>query len=682
MQSIKWLHFSDLHVYINDPSMMDFKEYLSDYTNMGNMPDFIVITGDYRNIQSKEHFDKAKQFIHFMMNLFKLDLSKDLFIVPGNHDMCLQKKKIVTSGCFLLRKYSEADNDPRTHELRKLLPAGLEPWDRSSYNTNWLKKHAKDPVNYIDRLCGVKRHTAEDENIVNLQTLTDGFAEYCDMAKSIVSWYGGNGISPAAAHLRKWENDSGMGLNLVHINTALAADGSYNHYQAIDLISVKNILNNIRNGLPTLILAHNSFYDLHPGIRRQLTVPLSHANTYAWLCGDSHRFATKKVISRPKNDGRNPIQILTCGKSAPDHSDNYSDNGFFEYIYDGKNINVQLYKWSHNQIQKKENIQISIKTSGAVEKTEEKSKHLMIGYLSCNPTVEFQKKYHLGHAYFIHTIDQLLKDNNYALIMTSLSLRTNNRTRKTYEEDQKYGNEMIKMWKNCFNGKVEVLDIKNYYEKTNPLEEPALALLNYVNTMERVMETDSKCNDIVDHWFHNEEEDIKTSDYDYIKNLFMKDLFIAPQGDSVIQTELLSFAYLLHKRPIWYTSDWLIRFIEFWNKNIYYLIQNKLQIPVCSNNFCIVESKRNHYVWDAVSYCAKRFGYINFPRVQYFDTLLNTDCKQPMRSSDMEKAVFLADSGRRTNYSDEFTAHVRKLFDTDLKPEDVAEEYYSRLFKS
>lgn len=658
--------------------MIDFQEYLRDFKNKDQKIDFIVITGDYRNIRSNENFDKAKDFIYKLMNLFQLDLSQDLYIVPGNHDMCIQKRKTIESGYLCRKKTTDIDDDPRTHELKKLLPTGLEPWDRTKYSDDWMKRHATDPESYIDRLCGEQRYTAQDEYIVNLRPLTDGFTDYCTMAKSIVPWYEGNGVSPATTHNRKRENDSRTGLNLVHLNTALVADGSHNHYQAIDLISVKKILNDIRNGLPTLILAHNSFYDLHPEIRKQLIVPLSHANTYAWLCGDAHRFSTEKKIARPTDDGREPIQILTCGKSAPDHNDTYSDNGFFEYEYDGTNISAQYYKWSAIQTQKGAKIQISTQSPSTIGIKDGAStpKHLMIGYLSCNPTVKFENKYHLGHAYFIHKIDELLNEKNYALIMTSSSLRANNRTKKTYEEDVKYGNQMIAMWKNCFHGKVEIIDIKTHFEETiAPLDKMALELLNFVNTMERVMEKDRKCNHIVDNWFQN--KIIEESDLNYIK-----DKFNESHGAATNQTELLSFAYLLHKRPMWYTSDWLIRFIDFWNKQIYFLIQNELHIPVHSNDFYIIESKRNHYVWDAVSFCAKRYAYNNFPKVTYYDNLMDTDLTLPMRSSDMDKAVFMANYNNGAKYSDKFISHVKKMFGTEKEPEALAKEYYSRLFNS
>ena len=671
MDSVRWLQISDLHIFYNDPSWEDFQQYLQDFFSSNPTPDFVVITGDYRNVWANERYDKAERFIRALMNQFGLDMSRDLFIVPGNHDMRPQKKKTVVRKTFW-KKQEEIDDDPRTHELKKLLPPGLAPWDRTEKSSAWMDKHAKEPQNYIDRLCEVQRNSAEDENIVDMHPLVNGFSEYCELAKRIIPWYVESGSSPAAAHLRKWEKANNLGFNLVHLNTALVADGSRNHYQAIDLNSTKRILNGIRSGLPTLVLAHNSFYDLHPDIQKQLIGPLSSANTSVWMCGDAHRFDVK-TISRPPSDERDEIPILTCGKSAPDYRDNYSDNGFFIYEYDGNSINVQKYKWDRLDTQKIDEMNILVKSSKSSNEVP-RQKRLMIGYLSCNPGVDLKKKYHLGHAYFIHKIDQIIANRDYAFIMTSSFLLTHNRTRESYRSDQRYSNRMIDMWKECFDGRVEVFDIKDHFQQSVQLDDAANEMLRYVTKMEMLMEMNSRCHDIIDSWFQT--SNIEESDYN-----FLKDCFEVSHGSAIEKTELLSFVYLLHKRPMWYNCAWLVRFIDFWNRSIYYLIHEKLKIQVSANDIFIIESSRNHYVWDAISYCAKRFSYGNFPRVEYFDSLMDIDCLQPMKSSNSQTAIFLSDYSQKKEYREKFGEHVKEMFATEKDPYEIAEEYYNRLFK-
>lgn len=675
MNPISWLQISDLHIFSQDPSWKNFNKHLQEYLSDHRKPDFVVITGDYRNIWANEEFGNAERFIRELMIQLNLNLSTDLFLIPGNHDLQPQKKKQVITKSFLRKNTIQVDDDPRTHEMQKLLPPGLTPWDRGANTTSWLSKHEHEPTNYLDRLCGVRRHNAEDENIVDFDPLVRGFSEYTSFVKNVISWYGESSVPPAVPHVRKWENND-LGFNIVHLNTALVADGGRCHYHAMDLSSTIDVLNNIRTGLPTIILAHNSFYDLHPDIQNHLISPLSHANTCVWLCGDAHRFKSSESISRPSDDCREPIPIFTCGKSAPDHQDNYSDNGFILYEYDGTQITAQHIKWSLLSSSKIAESRIAIDLSQNHSGIHEKStkRRMMIGYLSCNPSAAFERKYHLGHAYFIKKIDDIISSRDYAFIMTSSFLFPHNRSRDSHRSDQRYANRMIEMWRECFDGRVEVLDIKDYFHQPIPLDDQASRLSTYVSRMELQMEVNGRCNDIIYDWFHTGH--IEDDDYKYLK-----DCFEVSHRSSVVQNELLSFVYLLHKRPVWYSNPWLVSFIDFWNRSIYFLIQDRLRIDVSANDIYIIEAARNHYVWDAISYCAKRFSYGNFPQVEYFDNLLDIDCHLPMKSSNSQKAFFLADYHQRIELPDEFKAHVKQRFNTTKDPNAVAEEYYQRLFK-
>lgn len=145
------------------------------------------------------------------------------------------------------------------------------------------------------------------------------------------------------------------------------------------------------------------------------------------------------------------------------------------------------------------------------------------------------------------------------------------------------------------------------------------------------------------------------------------------------QDEVMSFAHLLYKRPTWYSTTWMVNFIYFWNTLLYPLVTGEFGYDVAPDNILIVEAKRNHYVWDAVSYCAKRFSYDNFPRVEYIENLLDKDCRLPMKSSNRNKAVYLADYKKSTGYSGQFQKHVHQRFDTDKSPDELCEEFSKRL---
>ena len=46
----------------------------------------IIVTGDFHNFCEKEKFILAKEFLARLTEQLELDINKDLFIVPGNHD--------------------------------------------------------------------------------------------------------------------------------------------------------------------------------------------------------------------------------------------------------------------------------------------------------------------------------------------------------------------------------------------------------------------------------------------------------------------------------------------------------------------------------------------------------------------------------------------------------------------
>ena len=82
---MKWLHLSDLH--INDKVEWDvFKGDLIQHCKRKGTIDLVIVTGDYHDFREKNDFSKAEEFLIELMKNLNLDISKDLFLVPGNHD--------------------------------------------------------------------------------------------------------------------------------------------------------------------------------------------------------------------------------------------------------------------------------------------------------------------------------------------------------------------------------------------------------------------------------------------------------------------------------------------------------------------------------------------------------------------------------------------------------------------
>lgn len=660
---ISWLHLSDLHILFNSPSWENYRNSMLRIfeSNDFSKPDFVVITGDYRNIMKNDSFEAAKDFISAMMARLELDISKDLFLVPGNHDTRPRQTQ------------SDAP-DRRTDELQRLLPNGLSPWERVDDENVWLTKHEKDPSDYLDRLCNVGRNNDENENAVLFSVLESGFSQYQKMVKDLIPWYSDSGWGPETAHIRKWENDSGDGFNIVHLNTAVVADGGRGHYQALDLRKAQATFERLNNGLPTLVLAHNSFYDLHPKIRKFLKEPMGAARVCAWLCGDSHKFNTGETISCVSKNGSYSVPIFVCGRGAPDHGDDYSDNGFILYQSDGKDFAFQRFTWTEEKgFTGQESETNPLATPENCSALSEVKHPFLIGYLSCNPGLSAEEKYHLGHAYFIHSIDKRLEENYDVMILTSSYVFTHNRSLQLLQKQSEYVEEMIRRWEDCFEQKVKVIDIKQYLQEENPLDENERRLLQYITEMEMKLDRNADWMSFIETWK-------RTGNIgDVAYNFIMKIADMENYPTTYTKNEIMSFLYLLYKRPAWYSNAWLINFLHFWNVQLYPLIKHVFSCDVEANDIFIIEAQRNHYVWDAISYCAKRFSYTNVPKVQYLDNLLDTDCRQPMKSSSRDKTVFLAGCGETITYTNRFKMHIKNMFGGDKTPDEIAREYSERL---
>ena len=662
MRTLRWLQISDIHILKKDPEWDTYQTSLIDYLVAQKIkPDFIVLTGDYHNIV-ESNYGNALQFIDTVIRTFRLDPKKDIFMVPGNHDTKQQKKH---------RILKMIPADPRREELSKLLPKGLKPWDNTK-NTGavqaWLQKNEHDPANYIDRLCGVDRSPKENCECVNLQTLLDGFNIYGEFARDICTWYLKSGTNPAVPHLREWKNEEGNGFSIVHLNTAIVADGSRSHYQALDLNATTCLLNRMKDSkLPTLVLAHNSFYDLHPKIQQTLLQPLENAGVCAWLCGDAHRFSTEIKIQRTESDVMREIPIFVCGKGAPDNLDNWSNYGIFYFESDCSTATAHLIKWDKDQ-----GCQPILPTLSFP--LPQKKQKILIGYLSCNPDIPLRDKYHLGHALFISKMDERIDTDALVLLISSF-VRPNRGGFAETTDEKAYVEEMMKHWCKCFRGKVATIDITHSFDSEKMDDKNGEHLVGYLSRLEFRLAYDDNSQaiqEIIRKWAESDE--VSKGNLSVIKDFFEVD-----HSKYFSTDEIMSFAYLLYRKPTWYSISWLHAFLYFWNNKLHSMLRSQTSIDTTDKEIYIFESRRNHYVWDAISYCAKKFDYSNFPKVDYYESLLDTTCQKPMKSSNCGTAFFLKEFESAEELSPEFTAIVKDAFHTDKSIREIAKQYYDRL---
>ena len=579
MENTRWIQLSDLHILFHSPAWENFKKAFFEFLDLNTLEkkDFIIFSGDYRNIQNKEPFDQAQSFILEIKQ--KLGFSDDnIFVVPGNHDTD--------------SKYGETDS--RTDQMKKLLPSSVNPWERINDEivVQKLKECAEEPQDYIDRICHIRRTENENPNAVFWDPLLAGFSAFQRMAEALIPWYTRDNHSPVIPHLRIWkagDAEKAIGaINIIHLNSAVVADGCRAHFQAIDLNKATRAFNNATNN-PSIVVAHNSFYDLHPKIQKELKPMLAKARTFCWLCGDIHKFE-EFSISCPVKMGSYSIPIFVCGKTAPDHSDNYSEVGFICFETDGKSLLSQRIVWDGERLDIKPKEE---KKLANPEIADTPSKTLRIGYLSCTPGKKPSEKYHLGHAYFIHLLDEW-KKNDQLLLLTSSYIFDHNRSSDTLKAQVHYSEELIIRWENCFGNDIKVIDIKEYLQIENHFDSTEEKLYNYIGEVEMVLERNTTWYDFVEAWYKKGRVD--EGAYEQIMRLMGN----TGSDDSFSKEEALSFAYLLLKRPTWYSGNWIVNFLRFWNSQLPDILDEVFGKKHGITDIVIVESKRNRYVCEAI----------------------------------------------------------------------------------
>lgn len=291
-----WLHITDLHMKKeNDADQQNFcGALIESCTKQQIKADFVVATGDFHNYGDNEDYCASIDFLRRLMTALSLDIKKDLFIVPGNHDV---------------------DHTNRAENVKAFLA-----YAKSKATGQTLEKTVDQRRNYAAAL------TAYPEL---LQSLLGDFNGYRGMARTLVPAYHKcekTFLDPAGVHVRTWENK----INILHLNTAILSDGRRGHAEATDINQAcsKEIRDQLNNGLPTIVLGHHSFHDLHKTIKDRLIQLFNQTNVWAYFAGDIHRpnyYAGDYLIDR--KTGVEGWPNIIAGKTSASVDDNYSEFG-------------------------------------------------------------------------------------------------------------------------------------------------------------------------------------------------------------------------------------------------------------------------------------------------------------------------------------------------------------------
>ena len=88
------LHISDLHLVV-DPQWNNMKNAIlysvrKTLKNVSRGHKLLVITGDFHNFV-QNNYDQAIQFLLQLFDAMDIEPDKDVFVVPGNHDVSNKK---------------------------------------------------------------------------------------------------------------------------------------------------------------------------------------------------------------------------------------------------------------------------------------------------------------------------------------------------------------------------------------------------------------------------------------------------------------------------------------------------------------------------------------------------------------------------------------------------------------
>lgn len=297
------LHISDLHI-IEGAEWNNMRAALLEEAGerTHDLPDgekLLVITGDFHNF-SDSGYQKAAEFLQELFRAMAVNPAQDVFVVPGNHDV--------------------ANSDA----MNAFFGPGKEWKMRQKAAVSAIKSGDKDYMEW--RL--------------------KSFVPYCEFVRKIGIYPADSKTLPSEAHVRNWRGK----LNILHLNTALAADGTAKDNQLADADTATadgTWKPYFENEIPSLAIGHNSFFDLEKQNQQtELEALFYRKNVSAYLCGDQHRTETDrdKQMIRLKSGHKTTPEIpnVVCMKGAPDQSDHYSEFGFYWHEWDEETDEVKL----------------------------------------------------------------------------------------------------------------------------------------------------------------------------------------------------------------------------------------------------------------------------------------------------------------------------------------------------
>lgn len=346
------LHLSDLHI-ISGAVWNNMRGALLEHVHKKlegkiDQEKMLVITGDFHNYRDYD-YEIAKKFLRELIQTMEIDPAQDVFVIPGNHDV---------SNETVMQRTFETDRD-------------------------WKKRKEAAIAAIKDKDGKIREY---------MEWRMESFGAYNDFVKELGIYEKNAGNIPASVHIRNWRGK----LNILHLNTALAADGTSKNHQKIDMDTATDdqLWKEADKNCPTIAIGHNSYYDLDEEHKIQLAAIFGRKNVRAYLCGDVHKLEENRecqMIRLRSGYGKAPeIPNIVCPKGAPDSQDEYSEFGFYWHEWDEETGDVHLISeiWKRDVDQNKFEEQKNERCYFMNDLPEEQ-----IQVNVCRQTAEVQEKY-------------------------------------------------------------------------------------------------------------------------------------------------------------------------------------------------------------------------------------------------------------------------------------------------
>ena len=277
---MKWLHLSDLHIRENADWNI-FRQELVEHCKVNGPIDLVIVTGDFHDFKDKDDFSLAESFLKELMEDLHLDISQDLFLIPGNHD-----------GSYPIVEHKRGN-------------VAVLKGDPTSINKKeWIE-------------------------------LLSQFEAYENFVLSLIPEYPFN--HPAREHCRTWRGK----INFIHCNSAVVSDGVDKKDQMLDIDSFSKLC--IDSELPSIILIHNHIDDINEEQRKRIIGAMRCSNIRAYFCGDRHIQEVRQIDVRDRQNCQ--IPCVASYKSAPDISDKYSTNGVIIGTWNEEKAKLKGWSW-------------------------------------------------------------------------------------------------------------------------------------------------------------------------------------------------------------------------------------------------------------------------------------------------------------------------------------------------